>query len=323
MGSAYTALADNAYASVWNPAGLAFVDSVQIAGQHLSYLESINDEYVGSAIPLGHGGRALGVSAQYLGTGDITQADINGFHTGTFSAHYGVYSLAYGQKLGDKLGIGATGKWINAKLSDTSADAFAGDLGLLYKPQDHWRIAATLTNLGNKLTFIDQPDSLPSAFHVAAAYQPARQLLVTGEALHSWPSDRFDGRFGLEWRPMELLALRTGYRTDTMTELSALAGFSVGMGLQLWGQEFAYAWVPYGDLGTTQYFSLLMRFGPEAATRRNLIQYQDIRKSKTAGAGGTAALDPDAVQLMELFDETPAHVASSPGVPAHPADNTQ
>ena len=60
MGSAYTALADNAYASVWNPGALGFVDSVQLAGQQLSYLDSINDEYVGGAIPFAHHTRAFG-----------------------------------------------------------------------------------------------------------------------------------------------------------------------------------------------------------------------------------------------------------------------
>src|SRR5467141_60454 len=38
LGSAYSALASDAYAPVWNPAGLGFVSGTEIAGQHLSYL---------------------------------------------------------------------------------------------------------------------------------------------------------------------------------------------------------------------------------------------------------------------------------------------
>src|SRR5258708_5020871 len=45
LGSAYSALAYDAYAPTWNPGGLGFVDGTQLAGQHLSYLESINYEY--------------------------------------------------------------------------------------------------------------------------------------------------------------------------------------------------------------------------------------------------------------------------------------
>src|SRR3954468_1834792 len=52
MGSAYTALATDAYAPTWNPGGLGRVDSKQLAGQHLSYLESMNYEYLSYVHPL-------------------------------------------------------------------------------------------------------------------------------------------------------------------------------------------------------------------------------------------------------------------------------
>src|SRR5579864_5584550 len=46
LGAAYTALATDAYAPTWNPAGLGFVSGTEMAGQHLSYLESMNYEYL-------------------------------------------------------------------------------------------------------------------------------------------------------------------------------------------------------------------------------------------------------------------------------------
>src|SRR5262245_17051637 len=70
LGSAYSAQADDVYASVWNPAGLGFLPSTQIAGQHLSYLESINYEYLGFAHPFQEKG-GIGFSVQYLTSGDI------------------------------------------------------------------------------------------------------------------------------------------------------------------------------------------------------------------------------------------------------------
>src|ERR1700761_8948069 len=70
LGSAYTALATDAYAPVWNPSGLGFVPTPQLAAQHLSYVDAINYEFGSVAYPLSHH-NALGVSLQYLGTGDI------------------------------------------------------------------------------------------------------------------------------------------------------------------------------------------------------------------------------------------------------------
>ena len=84
---------------------------------------------------------------------------------------------------------------------------------------------------------------------------------------------------GGEWRPVEAISLRLGYKTDTLSGLSPLAGLTTGLGIHVWGQEFAYAWTPYGDLGDAQYFSLVVHFGAAAESRRNLIQYQSIKKA--------------------------------------------
>src|SRR5690242_8470772 len=53
LGGAYTALAQDAYAPTWNPAGLGALNSLEFAGQHLDYLGSIHYEYLSFAAPLG------------------------------------------------------------------------------------------------------------------------------------------------------------------------------------------------------------------------------------------------------------------------------
>ncbi len=152
LGSAYTALATDAYAPVWNPAGLGFVNSSQLAGQHLDYLESIHDEFLSFVHPIGQG-KALGGAIQYLGSGDIAGTDKTGDSTGNFSSYYAAYSLAYGQALTEKLSLGITGKIINAKIADVSATAYAGDAGLMYKATPKITLAGTVTNVGTQLTF--------------------------------------------------------------------------------------------------------------------------------------------------------------------------
>src|SRR5688572_26789187 len=82
MGSAYTALATDAYAPVYNPAGLASLKSNEIAGQHLSYLESMHYEHVSYVHPFGKDAdgsatKGLGFSIQYLGSGDMDRVDID------------------------------------------------------------------------------------------------------------------------------------------------------------------------------------------------------------------------------------------------------
>ena len=103
MGGAYTSLATDAYAPVWNPAGLANIPRTEIAGQHLSYLNSMNYEFAGLAIPLKTMHHGLGFTAQYLTSGDITQTDNNGSTIGNYNAHFAAYSVAYGYRFGTNL----------------------------------------------------------------------------------------------------------------------------------------------------------------------------------------------------------------------------
>src|SRR4051812_11991930 len=51
LGGAYTAWATDAYAPLWNPAGLGRIRATQLAAQHLSYLDSINYESISAAWP--------------------------------------------------------------------------------------------------------------------------------------------------------------------------------------------------------------------------------------------------------------------------------
>jgi hypothetical protein len=294
LGSAYSALAEDAYAPIWNPAGLSRIDSSQIAGQHLSYLESIRYEYVGIGYPLANG-RGIGLGVQYLGSGDIPETDRFGNMLGTFSSHYAAYSLAYGHRVGPKLSLGITGKLIEAKISDVGAHAWAMDFGGLYHYSPHLRWAGVLSQVGTKLKFLNEGDSLPLAFRVGAAYDRGSvTLLAEGVfGLKDAPSVHT----GVEWNVNSIVQLRAGYRTDTVKELSPMAGVTTGIGLRIGGQEFSYAWLPMGDLGNTQYFSVLIRFGNRSIPKRPIIQT-------------TASPSPERDTLIELLSQD-EHSASS------------
>lgn len=314
LGSAYTALATNAYAPVWNPAGLARLSGNELAGQHLSYLESMHYEHVSFVHPFAKGResntqRGLGFSVQYLGSGDMTGSDDTGALTGDFSSYYASYNLAYGQTLTNKLALGVTGKMITAKIDDVTAKAFAADLGGLYRMNDKFQLGASLVNVGSKLKFLSEGDSLPLAFKLGGAFQPNSRYLATSEVVYR-KSGPASFHVGGQWRPMEAVSLRMGYKTDTLKELSALAGFSAGLGIHMWGQELAYAWAPYGELGDTQYISLLVRFGAEEESKRNLIQYQKIKQHRTVrDQNKKDDMEPEYQQLMQLLSDDDSNLA--------------
>ncbi len=65
MGGAFTAVADDASAEYWNPAGLAFLDEYQLITMYAPYNFGTNLYYLGVGIPLGPNGKADGIWCQY------------------------------------------------------------------------------------------------------------------------------------------------------------------------------------------------------------------------------------------------------------------
>jgi hypothetical protein len=310
MGGAYTALASDAYAPVWNPSGLGNIKSVQIAGQHLSYIDTLHYEFLSFAVPLYKVnecaqagsclGSAIGGSIQYLGSGDINGLESDGITPNKFSSYYTAYNLSYGRAIDENLSLGITGKLISAKLADASAQAYAADLGGRYRLDSHWTLAATVNNLGSKLKFINEGDPLPLAGHLGASFHPDAHWLLSAEGVFAKTGEN-SLHAGLEWRPVDMLALRGGYRTDTLRGLSAIAGASLGMGISLWGQELSYAWLPYGDLGDTHYISLMMKFGEDEQEKKNVLEYQHIKRHRTVENQNPQEMSPDNEELMQLL----------------------
>ncbi len=243
LGSAYTSRATDAYAPVWNPAGLAFLDAFKLSGTHLAYLQGIHYEYLGFAVPWKRNG--LGASVQYLGSGDIQGANEQGTLTGNFSTTFAAYSLAYGHAFTEQWSIGLTGKAITESIADTSARAYAGDVGTL--------------------KFVNESDPLPLAYRMGAFVQILPYLDVSAEAVYR-KTGYLSGSAGLQGTYGSILSLRVGLNSAHKDAMPVTSLLTAGIGLHLWGQEFSYAWVPYGDLGAAHYFSLDFRFGgsPEA-----------------------------------------------------------
>jgi hypothetical protein len=322
LGSAYSARAADAYAPVWNPAGLGFLNAIQVSGTHVSYLSSVNYEFLGAVLPFQQEQNGLGFSVQYLGSGDIPgytlDANNSPVAAGNFSATFAAYSLAYGQKVTEDLSVGLTGKVITESISGTSAKGYAGDLGLLYKASDRLSLAGTATNVGPSVRFVDQKDPLPRAFHAGVLGRLYSDLDVSAEGVYR-QNGQVSGSAGLAWTYEHLLTLRTGVDSSHSIGLSPISLFTAGAGLTAWGQEFSIAWVPYGDLGNAFYFSLDLRFGAPAekapqAHLHTLASAAEDEPVTRPPAGG-----PDYQNLYQLLSEDEKRSLQK----SHPADPGQ
>jgi len=130
MGSAFTAIADNADAPYWNPAGLGMLNKSEITTMQ-TRLSSDTDHYYVSYIRPALGG-TLGISWVQVGLGNINQtsAEVD-FHNevqniSIFSYFSNAYLIAYGKELSDKVSLGLTAKYLSSDMTNISGGQGSG-----------------------------------------------------------------------------------------------------------------------------------------------------------------------------------------------------
>ena len=120
MGGAFTAVADNADAPYWNPAGLGFISSQEITSSQ-TRLSTDADHYYLSYVTPALGG-TIGLSWIQVGLGNIAQTssevDIHNEvqNISLFSYFSSAYLLSYGKKLNDHIAFGLTAKYLSSEM---------------------------------------------------------------------------------------------------------------------------------------------------------------------------------------------------------------
>jgi hypothetical protein len=266
MGGAFVAVADDANAIYWNPAGLRQLGGTALTAQYSSFIDTVNYNYFAGAMPLGNDA-AIGLGAKILTTGNEQATDVNGNPTtGNVGENYADFDIAGALKINYFLDIGAVVKYITENLSSTTASTLALDLGLLYKtPIPHLNAGLDIQNLGPGLKFVTTTDPLPLNFKVGTAYKMFDDNFTLALDFN-FPNDNNPSvNFGGEYWYMNTLVGRFGYQLQGafgQNELGngAQEGLYLGAGFKFAAFKtnigLDYAWSNQGFLGTTNRFAL-------------------------------------------------------------------
>lgn len=289
MGGAFSAAADDASAVWWNPAGLYKQKTKQVSFMHLSWFESINYQFAAYVHPLEKYG-TLGVGVSYLSMGSIDSYDNYGLKLdSSLSASDMALFLSYARKLYGIEG-GVSVKYLKEDLAGDSAQALAFDAGLIYRLKTGYSsgllgrqlsIALSAQNLGQSVKFQEKSDPLPLIYRLGLAQDFFGETATLALDLNFPNDDKFYLTSGLDYRITEWVSLRGGYRykADKLGE-DVQPGFTCGLGIGNEDISVDYAFVPYGDLGTTHRLGLNFRFG--RAKDQNVAEAKIQKHLKTA-----------------------------------------
>ncbi len=183
---------NDAYASYWNPAGLAFLEGSEAALMHVNWLPNLVSDMYYEFVAFRHHVPTLGTLGGhiiFLNLGEQQRTDEQGENLGTFTSFMFAATGSYGAFISRTAAIGLNVKLLHQKLAEIGAGAekgkgvttdFAFDLAYLQKGFLSGRLdlGMTITNIGPKIAFIDeaQADPMPTNFTLGMNFR-----LIDGE----------------------------------------------------------------------------------------------------------------------------------------------
>lgn len=260
MGGAYTALADDANALYWNPAGLSKLEKREFTASHAELFESTRLDFLAYAHPTSQGTFAAGLT--YLSQGKIAGRDNAGRPTAGYDASDAAVTGAYARKL-ELADLGVSIKYVRSHIGSVEAQSVAVDAGVR-RALGQLVLGAALRNMGPGLKYENERNDLPLRLAIGAAYKFTGGHAVATEAVNGPRGAGTDASFGGEFQALKNVFLRGGYTTQTAvtggTGFDAARGMTFGLGVRNEKWSMDYAILPTGELGRSHRFSLGARF---------------------------------------------------------------
>jgi long-subunit fatty acid transport protein len=255
MGGAQVALADDAYALYWNPAGLSNIKRRETIFSYMFHVQDMKLGYLGIITPYKKG--VIGTSISYLSHEDIFGYDHAAKSTGWFKAGDMAVDISYGRKVGKRFSTGGNIKLVSEYIDDKKGTGVGIDLGGMFWINKYASLGAVLRNVTLRELKLDKKgETLPTTLTIGVACQiPEADLNLTCDA--TIPSDNNAYiNAGVEYSYQHSLTARLGVRGGPANDSALTAGFGYSFGL--FGLDYAIE--PFGDMGSSHYVSMQYRF---------------------------------------------------------------
>lgn len=281
MGEAFVAIANDAEALYWNPAGLSQFQKQSIFFSHTEWLVEVRLEYAGMVYHLDPV-NSIGMALTFLHTDEMKETtELQPLGTGRyFNFSDFLFTLSYARNMTDKFSFGLSAKLMQENIAELTMRAILFDLGIFYKTgwqSTRFGVAVsnfgsemnpegsfTYQNLDNETVKVNsfQSFSPPIIFRIGIArefIETENHRLTTSIQLNH-PNDNSENiNIGAEYGWRKTLFLRAGYKTAQVEE-DISAGFGLFWPLNTMDFKLDFSYSNFGRLGAVNRFSIHLEF---------------------------------------------------------------
>jgi hypothetical protein len=261
MGGAFTAIANDATATYWNPSGLGQLRNAQIAAMYTILSLDRNQNFVSYAQPIGALG-ALGLSWIHFGVSKMDGRDTSGNPTGDFSDSEMAFGMSYGKTFAEVLSIGGTAKYLSHALADNKASGFGFDAGVLIKfigiPFSDVSVGVMVQDIASSVewdTDSKREDEFPMNVRFGIVISPKVIPLNLAAEIEKNGEQEIKYHAGGEYFLSKVLGIRIGYNDGSLT-----TGGSLRVPVGTFSIQVDYAFSPDALEGAAHQVSLITEF---------------------------------------------------------------
>jgi hypothetical protein len=161
MGNAFTGLADDSNAVLFNPAGMPLIKKPMLSFTHFSSFGDTNFEYTAYAYPGGDWG--AGGSVLYDYTTGFSNIDKTGQDIGDTHNYDLAFTGTFGCVILPGITAGISAKYFRSELLNYSKNGYAFDFGIMFRlmEQPDTHLGCALLNSGSQTAYEKQSTALP------------------------------------------------------------------------------------------------------------------------------------------------------------------
>jgi len=250
LNSAFSSIKGGIESQNINPAGLSFMKGLQFSSSYSNWLADTNNYYVGIGLPTKIGN--FGVSYFEMSSNEMDY--LSGWNLkGIFKPKYSYLSAGYGINIKNIFSIGANFKQLKETLTGTNfknSTLNLYDTGILFT-FGKLNLSYTVNNIGLEKT----SNHIGASFNFHSTLHSADFSFI----LEKYNKDLI---FFFFFLGMNTIYLRAGYILKSEENyLDELSKLSLSVGVKIKSLLFEYAYLPKGNLGTINQFSLSYKFG--------------------------------------------------------------